>query len=363
MTRKRKNRARRRPRRGGRLVRLLLTSVVACALVMVGWLLLAYPRQAPAGDRRSFSFEMPGDVPALTAELERLEVVDSALVFGAYLRLMRAEDGLRDGTVLLARGLRPDEVLRRISRGRGPVPRRVTIPEGFTRFDVARRLEELEVCSAADFLAVTEQAPEGVAAPSAEGYLFPDTYEFDEGTAPETVVRRMVEAWHMRVDPLLEEHSERVRALGDGELRFSRHDILNLASVVEREAVAAVERPTIAGVFLNRLRSDTFRPRHRLQADPTVSYGCIARPLDAESCAGFEGQITRAMLEDSDNTYNSYRHAGLPPGPVCNPGLDAIEAVLTAGDHDYLYFVARGGGRHAFSADLETHHANVRRYQ
>lgn len=354
---------RRRKKRSGRtLGKLLLVAIVGGALVAVGWLLLVYPRQAMEGDRRSFLFEMPGEIPALTSELERLGVVEQRWVFGAYLRLMRGKDELRTGTVLLARGLRPDEVLRRVLTGRGPVPRRVTIPEGFTRFDVARRLEELGVCSGADFLAATEQPPDGVVAPSAEGYLFPDTYEFDELTPAATVVSRLVEVWHQRVDPLMEAHARELSRLNT-ELGYGPHEVLVLASVIEKEAAAAVERPTIAGVFLNRLRSDTFRPLHRLQADPTVSYGCIARPLAAPSCAGFDGRITRAMLEDSSNTYNSYRHGGLPPGPICNPGLRAIEAVLAAERHDYLYFVARGRGRHAFSADLETHHANVERFQ
>ncbi len=199
-------------------------------------------------------------------------------------------------------------------------------------------------------------------APSAEGYIFPDTYEFDERTPAPAVVSRLFEEWHQRVVPLMEAHASELARLNT-ELGYGTHEVLVLASVIEKEAAAAVERPTIAGVFLNRLRSDTFRPLHRLQADPTVSYGCIARPLASQSCASFDGRITRAMLDDSSNTYNSYRHGGLPPGPICNPGLRAIEAVLMAERHEYLYFVARGQGRHAFSADLDTHHANVERFQ
>ena len=137
--------------------------------------------------------------------------------------------------------------------------------------------------------------------------------------------------------------------------------MITLASIVEAEAAVAAELPVIAGVFLNRLRDPEFRPK-RLQADPTVSYGCRLQP-SLPSCAGFDGRrITRAMLAGADNPYNTYRHEGLPPGPVGNPGLAAVEAVLAPAEHDYLYFVARGGGRHAFSATLEEHNRAVERY-
>ena len=102
---------------------------------------------------------------------------------------------------------------------------------------------------------------------------------------------------------------------------------------------------------------------HRLQADPTVSYGCVAEPDRASSCLGFDGTITRPMLEDANNRYNTYRHGGLPPGPIANPGLDAIKAVLEPEVHDYLYFVARGGRRHSFSVELGDHHDAVDRYR
>src|SRR5690606_9189799 len=141
--------------------------------------------------------------------------------------------------------------------------------------------------------------------------------------------------FHRRFASLAEARAEALGRLSS-ELGFARHQVVILASIVEKEAAVDDERALIAGVFLNRLRSSTFRPLHRLQADPTVSYGCLAMP-EVPSCAGFGGRISRAMLEDAQNAYNTYRHGGLPPGPIANPGLASLEAVLVPAEHDYLF--------------------------
>jgi UPF0755 protein len=114
-------------------------------------------------------------------------------------------------------------------------------------------------------------------------------------------------------------------------------------------------------VFWNRLKSKRFLPRRRLQADPTVQYGCVAAPEAAPSCASYDGRITRAMLDDPENPYNTYRHSGLPPGPISNPGKATIAAVIHPEEHGYFYFVARGSGRHHFSKTLRQHNIAVRR--
>ena len=188
-----------------------------------------------------------------------------------------------------------------------------------------------------------------------EGYLFPETYDLREGMGAARAAKRMLRTFSERAAPRIAEGKGELADLG-----FGPPEVVALASVVEKEAAVAEERALIAGVFLNRLRSDAFRPRHRLQADPTVSYGCRAEPAAAPSCAGFRGRITRAMLADRANRYNSYAHPGRPPGPIANPGLASLEAVLAPATHDYLYFVARGGGRHAFSASLDDHNDAVR---
>jgi UPF0755 protein len=123
---------------------------------------------------------------------------------------------------------------------------------------------------------------------------------------------------------------------------LSTHDVLTLASIIEREAAKADEKPLIASVFLNRLLDPTFRPLHMLQSDPTAMYGCLVQQPPPSSCT--PGRPTPAMLRDSQNLSNTYRHAGLPPGPISSPGEAAVRAVLTPSKSDYLYFVAAGGG-------------------
>jgi len=135
--------------------------------------------------------------------------------------------------------------------------------------------------------------------------------------------------------------------------------LVTLASIVEREARVPEERPTIAGVFFNRLFDPSFTPK-RLQADPTVAYGCLVAGERVPSCREFDGRrITPAMVRDPDNPYSTYKHDGLPPGPICNPGLPSLSAARHPEQHPYFYFVAKGGGRHAFSASLDEHNQNV----
>ncbi len=264
---------------------------------------------------------------------------------------------------MLTGRLTPRDVAQRVAHGLGPTWVRVTIPEGSTMFDIAERLAQHRVCPEDEFVAAARSAEllTLVDAPrvSLEGYLFPDTYEFREDTPAALVVERMVRNWKRRLDEWLSNHPQALTSVAD--LEWSLHDVVTLASVVEKEAAVREERATIAGVFLNRLRSDSFLPRHRLQADPTVSYGCRAEPAQAASCANFAGTITRAMLDDDRNRYNTYRHAGLPPGPISNPGLSTMQSVLMPAKHDYLYFVARGNRRHTFSADLRNHNRAVRK--
>jgi len=133
--------------------------------------------------------------------------------------------------------------------------------------------------------------------------------------------------------------------------------VLTLASMIEKEARASDERPLIASVFFNRLRDPEFRPARMLQSDPTASYGCVVAGEEIPSCAGFHGNVTPALLRDASNPYNTYRHAGLPPGPIANPGEASISAVLAPAESDFLYFVAKGQGtgRHTFSRTFAEH--------
>lgn len=250
----------------------------------------------------------------------------------------------------------PREMLRTLERAPNRPPRTVVLPEGLHFLQVAERLEQRGVCSARAFGVLVRDpallAELGIEGDTAEGYLFPATYELLANTPPEQVVRRLVGEARARLERLRQRHpagyAQRTRDLGGD------HAILTLASIVEKEARVAEERPRIARVYLNRLTDPEFVPRGRLQADPTAGYGCLLRP-ELESCAGFDGKITPALLRDPLNRYNTYRHAGLPPSPIANAGESSIEAVLAPASSDDLFFYATGDGRHRFSRSFSEH--------
>ncbi|MCS6798093.1 MAG: endolytic transglycosylase MltG [Myxococcota bacterium] len=341
--------------------------VVAGCLVLVGAIVFGAPWMPPPRQGRVAQFEIgpADDVGTVARRLAEAGIVRWPAAFAAWARLMGAETRLRRGRIEVTDAMVPRRVLRAIAEGYGPAPRRFTIPEGFTRFQIADRLDALGIVDRQALLAATEdpmlRETYGIPGSSVEGYLFPDTYDSQEGANATRIVRRMVAAHARRMGRLLEMYPRqlaRLRAAG-----IDVHGVVTLASIVEKEAAVAHERPRIAGVFLNRLLSASFRPR-RLQADPTVSYGCLAHPNVSAACRAFDGRrITRAMLDDAANPYNTYRHEGLPPGPIANPGLASLRAVLDPETHGWFYFVARGDGTHVFSATLEEHEAAVRAYQ
>jgi len=343
---------------------LVTLALVSLVITFLGWLLLVFP-SAP-GPSRGATVEVAlsefEDADAVIAYLAEAGIVEHPSLFAAYLRLLGGESRLRRGRVQIGDSMTAEELARTLAAGFGDGQTRITFPEGYTRYDFADRLADYHVCSEEEFLAATED-PEvlervGIAAPTAEGYLFPDTYEIRMDTDAEEVVRLMVRTYRRRVLPVLEEHGAELAAL-ERELAWGVHDVITMAAIVEKEAAVADERPRIAGVFLNRLRSEEFRP-HRLQADPTVSYGCRLAPEISEPCRAYEGGApSAAMVRDPENIYNTYLHEGLPPGPIASPGLASILAVLEAEEHDYFFFVARGGGRHQFSRTLEEHDAAV----
>lgn len=342
-----------------------LLALVGAAVLAVAALVIVYPSRRAGGRGRTVPFEIaPGErFDSVASRLAAEGVVESPRLFAIYARLIGADEHLRAGAVMLADDMSPHDVVQRIAIGFGTASVDVLIPEGFHRFDVAARLARWGVCDEGAFLAASADRALldelGIPGPTAEGYLFPDTYRLSEGMDPPAVVRRMVLNHRRRAAPLLREHEAALATL-ERDLGWGPHEALILASIVEKEAAVRDERPIIARVFLNRLRDPLFVP-HRLDADPTVSYGCLERPEAAPSCAGFRGRISRAMTHDPANPYNTYRHEQLPPGPISNPGLDALRAVLAPADHDYLFFVARGGGRHAFSRTIDEHNRTTAR--
>jgi peptidoglycan lytic transglycosylase G len=249
---------------------------------------------------------------------------------------------LKAGEYEFARGGSTLDVLTQIEAGRVK-QHAVLHPEGATVTELARVLESERLATAA---AVARAASDRallatlmIEGPSVEGYLFPDTYQFVRGMTPDEILTRMVQRFRAKVGPDL---ASRAQARG-----LTVHQLLTLASIIEREAVARDEMRTISAVFWNRLKLNM-----PLQADPTVQYA-----------TGKERRaLTRADLA-TEHPFNTYRHAGLPPGPIASPGLAAIEAALDPAPVKYLYFVAVDDQRHHFSSTLGEHNAAVARYR
>ena len=283
----------------------------------------------------------PGATMRTAAEsLSRAGVIGSPRLFRAYAKTRRADRGIKAGTYLLAPDASWGSILASLRSGKGVV-NTVLIPEGYTLVQTESVLVAKMAVPAESIRVATRDsallARLGLRAPSTlEGYLFPDTYFFPPGTSARTAVQTMTRRFEQQWKP---EWTARLDTL-----RVSRHDVVTLASIVEREARKADERPVIAAVYWNRLKKGML-----LQADPTVQY---ALP-----------QYQRRLLNRHltvESRYNTYRYRGLPPGPIAAPGSASILATLQPANVPYLYFVGFPDGHHEFRETLEQHQAAVR---
>jgi UPF0755 protein len=342
---------------------------VAAGLALVAfaastWLFLLYPAERGPGDGRAVEVVIPHSPGAtdLAAVLAGAGVVGSPRLFALWVRATGGAGDVVEGTHLLTDDATPRELMARLERHSGGGSVRVTFPEGWTRFDMARRLQDKHVVSLREFLAATTDPALlrdlGLTGDTAEGFLFPATYDFSLDSDPRDVVRRMKHEFDRRWDIASRAHSATLNDVMTS-ASLGVRDVVTLASMVEKEAAIDDERPIIASVFLNRLRDPAFHPR-RLECDPTASYGCLVAPEKAASCAGFTGKATAAIEHDPDNPYSTYTHEGLPPGPIANPGARALEAVMAPALTRYFYFVAKGDGHSTFSETYEAHSGAVR---
>jgi UPF0755 protein len=371
----RRRRKRRKPADGApstpppRPPRMSLGRWVALGLALVAfvastWLFLLYPAERGPGEGRAVELVIPHAPGAsdLAALLAGAGVVGSPQLFALWVRATGGTGDVVEGTHLLTDDSTPRELMARLERHSGGGSVRVTFPEGWTRFDMARRLQDKRVVSLREFLmATTDPAllhDLGLTGDTAEGFLFPATYDLSFDSDAREVVRRMKHEFDRRWDIVSHAHSATLNDVMTS-ASLGVRDIVTLASMVEKEAAVDEERPIIASVFLNRLRDPTFHPK-RLECDPTASYGCLVAPEKAASCAGFTGKATAAIEHDPDNPYSTYTHEGLPPGPIANPGARALEAVMAPALTHYFYFVAKGDGRSTFSESYEAHSGAVR---
>jgi UPF0755 protein len=237
------------------------------------------------------------------------------------------------------------EVFWKMARGRIYI-RSILVPEGWTSFDIADEIQAQGICNREEFLAATRDASliSNIApgAHSLEGFLFPSTYDFTRHNSCEQVAKRMVANFRAVWDSIEPADGQQ---LPDG---LTPLQIVTLASLVERETPDAEERPLVAGVFYNRLRKGV-----PLQCDPTVQYALALEGHPIKDVKPKDLQI--------DSPYNTYTHAGLPPGPIANPGEASLRAALAPATTDYLYFVANDQGGHFFARTLAEHNRNVAR--
>jgi UPF0755 protein len=319
--------------------RLFLLIVLAA----VAW--VVFSLQVPIGPGTETFLEIQPGTPTtkIAAELKRQGLIRSPEVFES-MHLIKGGT-LKAGEYRFDHPAKMTEVYDRLRRG-DVYTIGLTIPEGSNLFDIAQRVESAHLGNGSreEFLAAAHKelgliADLDPSAPSLEGYLFPDTYRFGRKTTDEQILTAMVRRFR-----------QSAAELG---LQTNYHRVVTMASLVERETPIAAERPLVASVFENRLTKEM-----PLMTDPSVIYAAL---LDGR----YRGTIYASDLA-ADSPYNTYRHAGLPPGPICNPGATSLRAAMNPAHTDYLYFVAataNPSGVSKFSATLAEHTHNVQEYR
>lgn len=323
------------------LFRLLLFLFPLSILVILGGYWLLSTPLAP-GNEVLYQLKPGTSLTKVANDLEAQGVIRSAFTLKLLARLADQGGAIQSGNYRFADPATPEQILERLVAG-DVVKVSLTIPEGFTLQQVIERIAELDygdrgelqkLAMDTDFIGQL-----GLSAASLEGYLFPETYLFTPGIDETALLRMMVNEFRTKVDDQLLAKAKTAN--------LDLHQLVTLASIIEKETGLVEEMPLISSVFHNRLRRNI-----PLQTDPTVIYGI----------KDFDGNLTRKHLE-TPTPYNTYRHRGLPPGPIANPGLAALQAAAEPAQSNYLYFVARGDGSHQFSATLQEHNRAVHRYQ
>jgi UPF0755 protein len=325
--------------------RLVLISIglffLVVAFLSLGFGLFLVSPADKGGADQVFIVKEGSSLKEVAGDLETRGLITNKTLFVLWTRVKGYGKDVRAGEYSLSPAMAPVQLLEILRKGL-VILHPVTIPEGFTRDQIADALAAKGLADKKRFLELTEDRAllrqYGLSGPSVEGYLFPDTYHFSRGTPPSAILDTMVKRFKQVVTPLME------RSQGTG-MKFE--EVVTLASIVEKETGRPEERPLIASVFLNRLRLGM-----RLESDPTVIYGM----------ENFGGDLKRKDLAQK-TPYNTYVIYGLTPGPIANPGLESIKAVIDPAITDYLYFVSRNDGSHQFSRTLAEHNRAVELYQ
>ncbi|MBN2200222.1 MAG: endolytic transglycosylase MltG [Candidatus Aminicenantes bacterium] len=326
--------------------KLALLSVNVLFFWLAAWFVLEY--RAPLitfGEPVFFEVEKGWGMGAVARRLEEDGLIRRRETFLAAYFLFHSPRGPKAGEYRFTSPVRMHALLESLTAGRVHL-HPVTVPEGLTGMEIASLLEEKGVLAARDFLdafsrteLISDWDPE---APDLEGYLFPETYHFTKNSEADETAARMVGQFKSAFDSGRRRRAE--------EMGRPIRDIVILASLIEKETSLPEERELVSAVFHNRLKIGM-----KLDCDPTIIYA-----LKREG--GFDGDLKYRDLR-LDNPYNTYRYSGLPPGPICNPGREALEAALFPASEPFLYFVSKNDGSHHFSLNYREHRDAVRKFQ
>ena len=359
------------PMRRALKVFFVTTLIGVAAVGFVGYKAWRYPDQASGAARGLVELDIPKGAGAqqVSEILEKKGLLERPAIFRLYAGQRGAASRFKAGHYKIQAPATPRQLLEAMIRGSVDELVAVTIPPGKTLVDVADLLDKAGITPRAELIA--KAIDPGfvhsleLPGPSLEGYLFPDTYKLRPHTPAERALVPLVRRHRQVFEELRAANAAGVAALRKN-LGFDDAKIVILASIVEKETGRAEERARIAQLYLNRLEKPTFHPR-LLQADPTIIYGCTVAPLvvgkASAACSQWKGNIQYIHLRDVDNLYNTYTHEGLPPGPIANPGREALAAVMKPDGSPYLYFVAKGDGTSHFSTTVTEHEAAVVKYQ
>ena len=320
----------------------LLYGLLICFLIAGGFGAYLYSifSKTYSGPDISFTVQTGDTFGRVNQRLFNAGLIPDKRMFHYYAKYKKYMSRLRAGDFTIPRGSTMTQVLETLIHGQ-PNLKTITIPEGKNMYEVAKILNEAGITSEEEFLQAVRQpdllSQLKIQATSLEGYLYPETYRFAAKTPAKQVARTMIDLFNKRVENIDFTHPF-----------LNKHQVIILASMVEKETGAKVERPAIAGVFTNRLKK-----RMRLESDPTTIYGIWER---------YKGNIKKSDLLEI-TPYNTYKIPALPHGPIANPSLEAIKAVLNPEEHEFYFFVSKNDGTHVFTKNYQDHSKAVDDFQ
>ena len=326
------------------LISSALILISLCGLAVFIFDLRHYAGQPANFDTKDMVVNIPSGQTfrATTTILFKAGIIKSPFKFNMVARLKGYDKRLKAGEYSLSASMPPIKVLEKLVKGEVNLYK-LTVPEGLNIYQIAGLVAQAGFAEQTAFIenatdaAVAQEY--GISAGTFEGYLYPETYYFPKNAGTNTIISSMVKRFWLIFRP---EWKERGKQLG-----FSIHQVVTLASIIEKETGAPFERPLISSVFHNRLKK-----KMRLESDPTVIYGL----------KNFDGNLNRKHLETL-TPYNTYKIRALPPGPISNPGSESLKAALYPADTKYIYFVSKKNTTHQFSTNLKDHNQAVRKYQ